>query len=432
MKIKISERAKHAILIGGLCSVSYLAVYIARNVLGAVSAEMTDSYNFIPSDITDMGTAFFMSYGVGQLINGAIGDKIKARYMISLGLLLAGLSNILFIFVADMKIAALASYAVTGFFLAMIYGPMTKVVAENTDPIHATRCSLGYTFASFMGSPLAGLLASFLSWKNTFLASSIALIAMAVIVFCAFLLLEKKGIVKYGQYKKDKKSGGNIKVLFKHNIVKFALIAILTGIIRTSLVQLLTMYFNQYLNIPANATDESGMMTASMVFSIATAVMASTTFITIFTYERLKRNMNLTIFIMFSIATFFFCMVYLISNPVVNVMLIVIAVMASNGAATMLWSRYCPSLYETGMVSSVTGFLDFLSYMSAAIANLVFGRIVDPVTRIINGNEISVTEPNQWRTILIICVFITFIGAIVAIPYEKIIKMIKKNPQRAS
>ena len=417
-KIKISPRAKHAILIGGLCSVSYLAVYIARNVLGAVSAEMTDVYNFSPSDITDMGSAFFISYGIGQLINGAIGDKIKARYMISFGLLLAGLTNIVFTFVADIKVAALASYAVTGFFLAMIYGPMTKVVAENTEPIHATRCSLGYTFASFMGSPLAGILASFLSWKNTFIASSVALIAMAVAVFSAFLVLEKKGIVKYGQYKRDKKSGGSIKILFKYGIVKFAIIAVLTGIIRTSLVQLLTMYFNQYLKIPAEAPEGSFAVTASIAFSIATAVMASTTFISIFTYERLKRNMNLTMLLMFFLSTVFFTAVFFVTNPVVNIVFIVLAVMASNGAATMLWSRYCPSLYETGMVSSVTGFLDFLSYMSAAAANFVFGRIVDPST--INGVE--VTYPWQWKTIIAICIAIVFLGFVVSLPYGKIFK----------
>ncbi len=411
-KIKISERAKHAILIGGLCSVSYLAVYIARNVLGAVGAQMTNdaAYNFTTSDVTDMGTAFFMSYGVGQLINGAIGDKIKARYMISLGLLLAGIANIIFACVADIRIAAFITYAATGFFLAMIYGPMTKVVAENTDPIHATRCSLGYTFASFMGSPLAGVLAFLFSWKSSFIASSVALIAMAIVVFCAFFVLERKGIVKYGQYKKDKKSGGSIKVLFKHNIVKFAIIAVLTGVIRTSVVQVLTMYFNQYLKYPANVSEGGKGITASLVFSVATFVMASTTFIAIFVFERLKRNMNLTILIMFSISAVFFAGVYFVTHPVVNVILIVIAIMASNGAATMLWSRYCPSLYETGMVSSVTGFLDFLSYMSAAAANLIFGRAIGVI---------------GWKNLILVWTAIVLLGVIISLPYDKILK--KKN-----
>jgi hypothetical protein len=68
--------------------------------------------------------------------------------------------------------AAKFIYGMTGFFLSMIYAPMTKVVAENTEPIYATRCSLGYTFASFFGSPMAGVAAA-LSAKSTLGVSEI-------------------------------------------------------------------------------------------------------------------------------------------------------------------------------------------------------------------------------------------------------------------
>ena len=42
-----------------------------------------------------------------------------------------------------------------------------------------------------------------------------------------------------------------------------------------------------------------------------------------------------------------------------DIAFLILAIMASNCAASMLWSRYCPSLRDTGMVSSATGFLDF-------------------------------------------------------------------------
>ena len=105
---------------------------------------------------------------------------------------------------------------------------MTKVVSENTLPHHATRCSLGYTFASFFGSPAAGLLAAFMTWQSVFAVSSGALVIMSLCVFLFFSLYERQGIVKYGQYKTEKKGVGNVKVLFKHEIVKYSLISILT------------------------------------------------------------------------------------------------------------------------------------------------------------------------------------------------------------
>ena len=60
-----------------------------------------------------------------------------------------------------------------------------KLVAENTEPIYTTRCSLGYTFASFFGSPTAGFLASVMVWTSVFTFSSVVLWIMGAICFIA-------------------------------------------------------------------------------------------------------------------------------------------------------------------------------------------------------------------------------------------------------
>ena len=390
--MRLSANAKNAIKIGSLCSVSYFAVYIARNILGAVTPQMVEA-GFTEAYIGRMSSLFFVAYAVGQLINGAIGDKIKAKYMICTGLLGASLMNFLFTQTTATPTVAVFIYAFTGYFLAMIYGPMTKVVSENTEPIHATRCSLGYTFASFFGSPAAGVLAATLVWQSVFAVSSAVLAVMAVIGFLFFTTFERQGIVKYGQYKPQKK--GNIQVLLKRRIVKFAIIAILTGVVRTSVVFWLPTYINQYLGFsPKNAAG---------IYTAATLVISFTSFISVFTYEKLGRDMDKTILLMFSNAAVFFMLTYLVKLPAVNMVCIVIAIMSSNGAATMLWSRYCPSLRDTGMVSSATGFLDFLSYMSAAAANVIFA---DAATTI------------GWGWLILVWFGLMIVGIVIALPYK--------------
>ena len=215
-----SQKAKNAVLIGTLCSVSYFAVYIARNILGAITPQMVDA-GYTEEYIGAISSLYFVCYAFGQLINGIIGDKIKAKWMICLGLLGAGVTNLVFSQIIFYPNMAMIVYGLTGFFLSMIYGPMTKVVSENTEPVYATRCSLGYTFASFFGSPAAGLLASFLVWQSVFVVSSSVLITMSVIGFVLFSALERRKIVQYGQYKTKEKGTRNIGVLFQHRIVKF-------------------------------------------------------------------------------------------------------------------------------------------------------------------------------------------------------------------
>ena len=97
---------------------------------------------------------------------------------------------------------------------------------------------------------------------------------------------------------------------------------------------------------------------------------------------------------------------------VVIIVFIVLAIMSSNASATMLWSRYCPSLRDTGMVSSVTGYLDFLSYMSAAAANLIFANAATTI---------------GWSRLILVWLGLMVVGVIVALPYQKIKEVCAKT-----
>ena len=390
----IANKAKNAVILGILCSVSYFAVYIARNVLGAVTPDMIES-GMTLEYIGRISAVYLIAYAIGQLINGAIGDYLKAKYMVSFGLLFAGLSCFIFVRACNVPSVATVAYGLAGFSLSMIYGPMVKVVADSVELTYATRCSIGYTFASFFGSPAAGLLATYLSWEATFDVSSAVLVAMAIICFVCFVLFERKGIVKYSQ---GTKNGAGVKKdykgLFERHIVKFALISMITGVVRTSFVALLTTYFVEYLLY--------GKAEATSLFSTTTLIISFTTFIAIFIYERVRNNVHLCTLIFFTLSAICFGVLCFVSNPLANVVIIVVGIMASNAAATMLWSVYCPSLCDTGLVSGITGFLDFLSYGAAALASLLI-----PIIKAAVG----------WRNIIAILFLLMAFGVIVSLPY---------------
>jgi predicted MFS family arabinose efflux permease len=149
-----------------------------------------------------------------------------------------------------------------------------------------------------------------------------------------------------------------------------------------------------------------------MIFTVATFVISLTTFIAIFVYERLGYNMDLTVLIMFIASAIAFASVYFVKTPAINICLFVLAIMASNGAATMLWSRYCPSLRDTGMVSGATGFLDFVSYMSAALATTLFANAVESI---------------GWGNLILVWIALVVCGIVVALPYRSFRKEETKN-----
>lgn len=405
---RLSKNAKNAIMLGLLCSVAYYAVYIARNVLSAVTPQMVAGGGYTEEYIGSVSSLYFIFYALGQLINGMIGDRIKAKYMISFGLLFAGITNVTFVYLIDHPFGATVAYAMTGFFLSMIYAPMTKVVSENTEPIHATRCSLGYTFSSFFGSPTAGFLAAFLTWQSVFAVSSIALVTMAIVCFLFFALMERKKIICYGSFDQKtesvKKSRGGVKLLLENQIVKFSLVAILTGIVRTSVLFWLPTYYAQFLGYSPQQ--------AASIFTVSTLIISMTTFLAVFTYERLHRNMDATVLLMFILAALFFGLSFLVRLPLLNIVFIVLAILTADGASSVLWCIYCPGLKKTGMVSSATGFLDFLSYSAAAIANLLF------------ANSVSVIG---WGGLILVWFALMVVGVLVSLPYKR-----KKKEERPS
>ena len=78
----------------------------------------------------------------------------------------------------------------------------------------------------------------------------------------------------------------------------------------------------------------------------------------------------------------------------------VLAMLSSNCAACLMWNHYCPSLRDTGMVSSATGFLDFASYMAAAISSKLFANAVGAI---------------GWGNLILVWVGLMCSGVIVAL-----------------
>ncbi len=399
--MKLKQNAKNALYLGVLCSVAYLSVYFARNILSAVSPQMIED-GFSEEYIGSVSSVYFVCYAIGQLVNGWLGDKIKARYMVFAGLLLAGISNIVFLRVAVHPSVAPVIYGMTGFFLSMIYGPLTKVVAENVEQKYAPRCHLGFTFSSFLASPMAGVFAAFLSWQGVFVSGSAFLLLMALLVFVSFLFFERKDVIRYGQFQrvKTEKKSGSVRLLIKRDIIRFSLIAMITGVVRTSVVFWLPTFFNQYLGY---APERS-----AIIFTVVTFIISFTAFVAVFVYEKvMKFHMERTILVMFILSAALFFLQYWVRMPVLNIGLMVLAIMACNSTAVMLFSRYCPGLYDTGMVSSVTGFLDALSYLAAAISSTLFANAVSSI---------------GWRNLILIWTALVFLGVIIFLPYRAILK----------
>ncbi|MBQ8598817.1 MAG: hypothetical protein IJ411_01700, partial [Oscillospiraceae bacterium] len=108
----------------------------------------------------------------------------------------------------------------------------------------------------------------------------------------------------------------------EHRIIKFTFISVITGIVRTSVVFWMPTYFSQYLGYSSEQ--------AAGIFTVTTFIISLTSFIAVFMYEKLNRNIDLMLFLVFSASAVFFLLLYFVENPILNIALMVLAIMSSN------------------------------------------------------------------------------------------------------
>ena len=89
-----------------LCWTAYFATYICRLNFSAVMPELNTLGLFTKAQMASVSSCFFITYGVGQFINGFLGDRIAPRQMVFGGLLVSSLCNLLLFFCARLRGAA--------------------------------------------------------------------------------------------------------------------------------------------------------------------------------------------------------------------------------------------------------------------------------------------------------------------------------------
>ena len=143
---------------------------------------------------------------------------------------------------------------------------------------------------------------------------------------------------------------------------------------------------------------------ATLIFSVASLAFSFSAINAIVIYEKLNRNMDLAILLCFITSSGFFLLVFFIKQPILNVVFLSLAILGNNLAASLMWSRYCPSLYDTGMVSTATGFLDACSYLAAATSSKLFSNAAGTL---------------GWGVLILVWCGLMFCGVIVALPWRK-------------
>ena len=397
----MDKNTQKAWRIGSFCIATYLASYVTRNILSVSTPEMIKEAFFTKEYTGLLSSICFIFYAVGQLINGFIGDRVHPKYMIIMGLGISSVSTFV-IPIFDNRILHFTAFALIGFGLSMLRGPLMKVISENTAATHARMICTLFSMAGFAGPLIASILSIFFKWRAVFTATGVISVIITVLAVAAITTLEKRGEIKFVP-KYDKGIAGILNVFKLEDFIFYMLISSIGEIAGSSITFWIPTYTTEHLGF-SNAA-------ASTIYSVVSFSTLFTPFITLLIYEKLIRNGIKLALVMYVISAVFFIAVRFIAAPVLNVSMLIIAKMAAAAASSIVWSAYIPGLARSGKVSSANGVIDAAGYAMASLANVLFSTFVG---RLGWGGIV-----NMWYIIMLIGAAVSFI------------KLIMKKKQKA-
>ena len=219
-----------------------------------------------------IGMGLFICYGAGQLISGYLGDKIKPRYLIMLGVATTCICNGLMPLVKD-PTPMIVAWSLNGIAQAMLWPPIVKLLSENLKNEAYVKANFIVTSAAHVATILLYLFVpvclEVFSWETVFFTAS-ALALLSVPVFAIIMGITIKGGIKDGVEVKAEKKGergdGYMALLSKSGIIPILVCVMMLGALRDGIESWLpTLYAEAF---GRDASEAALVSVAIPIFSI--------------------------------------------------------------------------------------------------------------------------------------------------------------------
>ena len=400
-----------------LCCMVYFVSYFSRKDFAAVMAGMITDGAIGRANAGLVGTMLFIFYGVGQLLSGYLGDKIRPKYLIMMGLSVTGMCNALMSVIPEG--AMIAVWGLNGLAQAMLWPPIVKILAHYLDHDTYVTAHLAVTSAAHVATVLlyvfVPICLSFMSWHTVFVcAGSLAFLSMAVFAIAMrFILPESAEPVSYAK-KSDKAEGqGNILAILRESGIFTVFVCIVViGFLRDGIESWLPMLYSE-----AFGKDVSESTLVSMILPVFSIV--SIALVTPLHKKGMLKNEVKGTALLFALALVaaiplaFFVSMDGTFFSVAALLLTALICGAMHGANFLLISCLPGRFARFGRAATVSGVCNSCVYIGAAISTYGIALISEMM-----GWSLTIAS---WCAILVVGI------AFAAISYKRYKKMVDEQ-----
>ena len=349
----------------------YFFSYAMRIDYAASLVEIVKSLGVTNTAASVAITGSFITYGLGQIVFGIVGDKLPPVRIITFAMLGTILVNVLVSFCTSITLITVL-WCFNGVFQAMIWPPLCRFVAEQTT---ADQYSSAITTVGLSGSVgtifvylFVPAVLSVTHWENVFRCMAIfgvAIMSVWIIMTRGVVIQKAERVASSGE-----KEHSIFKVIAMAGLVPIFLIIILQGVLRDGIQTWLPSMVSSEFKM-----DESASILSTAVLPILSmiSVLASN-----FIYIRLKNEIK-TATIIFSVAAVATIPLGLGFNmpALVSIFLAALISGCMHGVNHMVVSIIPKRFHKYGLMSTFSGILNSFTYVGAALSTYVFAAASD-------------------------------------------------------
>ncbi|MHA9740570.1 MFS transporter [Robinsoniella peoriensis] len=389
-----------------LCWIAYFTSYLGRLNYSSAMTVMIKETVLSKSQAGFISMTYFFAYGIGQLLNGFLGDKVNPRKMIFLGLSISGAANLIMGCFADFGIMA-AVWCINGYAQAMIWPPIIRIFAEMLEEKTKLRFCINIISTQALGTLASYLLSAAViylnGWNGVFFAAAALLIAAALLWDIKFRKIEKYSIefgiedgtedeIKSGSRKENQVPF--LSLLTGSGILVILIPVIVHGVLKDGVTSWVPTYISEtFLTSPALSI---------LVTTVLPVINLTGAYAAQYLYRKWKKQETKTAACFFLAATVSLLCLWLFGSKSLLLTVILLSVItASMMAVNTIFVNLLPLRFErAGRVSTVSGFLNSMAYLGCAISTFTIGILV---------------QNNGWENTILSWLGITFLALIMCI-----------------
>lgn len=386
---------RQALKLTALCSLVYFSSYITRLDYAAVLVEIVQDLQIAKTTAGIAVTGSFITYGLGMVIFGVIGDRISPRTLITVGLTGTTLINLMMGVLPNIYLM-IGIWCFNGFFQSMLWPPVTRTLTENLgesvarDAIATViQAAQVATLSIYILSPLAIRLSG---WRTVFLvAGGVGALAVVLWFFGTAKLTygnHDAATVDKPQEQKERAPVG--KLVQAAGLLPMIVAIVLMGMLRDGLQTWMPTYVCEVFGLSTEAAILiSGLLP---VLSMVSIVVSAALF---------RRNndeaLSGTILFGLSFAAAAIMAIIFPGPAALGVLLFALLAGSMHGVNQMIVC-FTPTRFEPyGRVSTFSGLLNSFVYLGAATSTYGFAGFA---------------EAFGWRSTMLLWMGIALLGTV--------------------